>query len=76
VNRMKPDPNAKFAFDMILGCFDGNIDRANHWFNTFNESLGAVPASLVKIGLTQVLINWIKSQPAENICDIINEDEK
>lgn len=58
--KLGPKTRAQLAFNIVCKFFGGNVDKANHWFNTFNPKLGVVPVSLMKEGKIEMLVSWVK----------------
>jgi hypothetical protein len=66
---------AQLAFDLVCEFFDGDIDRTNYWFNSYNSSLGAAPVSMMKEGKIERLVKWVKIQLDENLLELKKEIE-
>lgn len=51
---------------LVLEFFNGDAEKTETWFDTYNPTLGARPYSMQAVGQVGTLLEWVKTQLKEN----------
>jgi hypothetical protein len=68
---------AQKAFNLVCRkLFNGDVDKTNSWFNSYHNSLGCTPVSLMKFGSVEKLVKWVKIQLDDNLLELKKEESQ